>query len=242
MTLPFEIMLVLGVVGFYLFDSAMLLYVNELVFAEKNGKWVFGLPESGWQMLGKNLYFPNPLTPDHPLFRTCWVAASATNEHQENIETLRQFINTLNPLRYMTFGLFVLLLIGLPIVLLGFGTGLALLLLLGLVYLTITVMLAQIYRQREELGLSWKAFSKLAFDSLACAPFALNLVRKITLRRSLVGDPICFAHQVLDADAFAQLVQVLCHQVDEEIEFEDEASPRYGALKDFRNRIASMAS
>lgn len=242
MTLSFEIMLVLGVVGFYLFDSAMLLYVNELVFAEKNGKWVFGLPESGWKMLGKSLYFPNPLTPDNPLFRTCWVAASATNERQEDIEALQQFLNTLNPLRYMIFGLFVLLLIGLPIVLLGFGTGLALLLLLGVVYLTITVMLAQIYRQREELGLSWKAFSKLAFDSLACAPFALNLVRKITLRRSLVGDPICFAHQVLDADAFAQLVQVLCHRVDEEIEFEDEASPRYGALKDFRNRIASMAS
>jgi len=241
-TLSFEIMLVLGVVGFYLFDSAMLLYTNELVFAEKNGKWVFGLPESGWQMLGKNLYFPNPLTPDTSLFRTCWVVASATNKHQEDIDSLRQFLNTLNPLRYMTFSLFVLLLIGLPIVLLVYGTGLALLLLLGVVYLSITIMLAQIYRQREELGLSWKAFSKLAFDSLACAPFALNLVRKITLRRSLVGDPIFFAYQALDADAFAHLVQALCHRVDEEIEFEDEASPRYSALKDFKNRIESMAS
>ena len=57
----------------------------------------------------------------------------------------------------------------------------------------------------------------LAFDSLACAPFALNLVRKITLNRSLVGDPIFFAHQVLDADAFAQLVQALCHRVEENI-------------------------
>lgn len=242
MTLPFEIMLVLGIVGFYLFDSAMLLYANELIFAENNGKWVFGRPESGWQMLGKNLYMPNPLTPDYPLFRACWVVASASNERQEDIEALRQFLNVLNPLRYMTFGLFALLLIWLPIVLLGFGTGLGLLLLLGVIYCTITVMLAQIYRQREELGLSGKTFAKLAFDSLACAPFALNLVRKITLNRSLVGDPICFAHQVLDADAFAQLVQALCHRVDEEIEFEDEASPRCGALKDFRNRIASMAS
>jgi hypothetical protein len=214
-------MLILGIVVFYLFDSAMLLYVNELVFVEKNGKWVFGLPESGWKMLGKNLYVPNPLTPDYPLFRACWVVSSPPNEHQEDIETLRQFLNELNPLRYMTFSLFVLLLIGLPIVLLGFGTGLALLLLLGVIYCAISVMLAQIYRQREKLGLSGKTFAKLAFDSLACAPFALNLVRKITLRRSLVGDPICFAHQVLDADAFAQLVQALCHRVDEEIEFED---------------------
>lgn len=190
----------------------------------------------------KNLYVPNPLTPDHPLFRACWVVSSAADEHQEDIEKLQQFLNELNPLRYMTFSLFVLLLIGLPVVLLKFGTGLALLLLLGVIYCTISVMLALIYRQRDKLGLSRKTFAKLAFDSFACAPFALNLVRKITLNRSLVGDPICFAHQVLDADAFAQLVQALCHRVDEEIEFEDEASPRCGALKDFRNRIASMAS
>jgi hypothetical protein len=235
-------MLTLGIVGFYLFDSTMLLYVNELVFVEKNEKWVFGRPGSGWEMLGKNLYVPNPLTPDYPLFRTCWVLSSAPNEHQEDVEILRQFINEIKPLRYMTLSLFVLLLIGLPIVLFGFGTGLALLLLLGVIYCTISVMLALIYRKRERLGLPVKTFAKLAFDSLACAPFALNLVRKITLRRSLLGDPICFAHQVLDAGAFAQLVQALCDRVDEEIEFEDEASPRYGALKDFRNRIASMAT
>jgi len=220
----------------------MLLYVNELVFVEKNGKWMFGRSESGWQMLGKNLYIPSPLTPDYPLFRACWVVSSVPNEHQEDAEKLRQFLNELNPLRYMTFTLFLLMLIGLPIVIFGFGTSLALLLLLGAIYCTISIILAQIYRKREKLGLSWKTFAKLAFDSLACAPFALNLVRKITLHRSLMGDPICFAHQVLDADVFTQLVQALCHRVDEEIEFEDEASPRYGALKDFRNRIASMAS
>lgn len=235
-------MLILGIVGFYLFDSAMLLYVNELVIVEKNGKWVVYRPESGWKMLGKILYVPNPLTPNYSLFCACWLISSAPNEHQEDIEALRQFLDELNPLRYMTFSLFVLLLICLPIVLFKFGICLALLLFIGVIYCTISVMLAHIFRQREKLGLSGKTFAKLAFDSLACAPFALNLVRKITLRRSLVGDPICFSHQVLDADAFAQLVQALCDRVNEEIEFEDEASSRYSELNDFRNRIASMAS
>ena len=232
----------MGIVGFYLFDSAMLLYVNELVFVEKSGKWAFGRPESGWRMLGKNLYVPNPLTPNYPLFRVCWMVSSAINEHQEDIEKLQHFLNEISPLRYMTFSLFVLLLIELPIVLLAFGTGLALLLSLGVIYCTISAMLILVYRQREKLGLSGKTFAKLAFDSFACAPFALNLVRKITLHRSLTGDPIFFAHQVLDTDSFAQLVQALCHRVDEEIEFEDEASPRHEALKDFRNRIARLAS
>ncbi len=235
-------MLVLGISGFYLFDSAMLLYANELVFVKQDGEWTFGRPGSGWEMLRKFIYLPNPLTPDYPLFRVCWVISSAPNEHQEDMEALQQFLNILSPLRYMTFSLFVLLLIGLPVVVLGFGTGLVLLLLLGVIYCVISVMLALIYRQREKLGLSVKSFAKLAFDSFACAPFALNLVRKITLRRSLMGDPICFAYKALDADAFVNLVQALCHRVDEEIEFEDEASPRCSALKDFRNKIESMAS
>lgn len=234
-------MLVLGVVGFYLFDSAMLLYVNELVFAEKGGKWGFASPESHWQMLGKNLYLPNPLTPDRPLFRVCW-SVSETNERQPDKEGLQHFLHALDSLRYMTYALLALLLIGLPVVLFGFGTGLGLLLLFGVIYLTISAMLLQIYRHREKLGLPGKTIAKLAFDSLACAPFALNLVRKITLRQSLAGNPICFAHQAFDAATFARLVHAVCQRVDEKIEFEDEASLRYGTLKDYRNKITSMVS
>ena len=241
MTLSFEAMLILGVVGFYLLDSAMLLYVNELVFSKTSSKWIFTSPESLWQMLGKNLFLPNPLSPDRALFRVCW-AASAPNECQQDHEALQNFIHALNPLRYMTDGLFVMLLIGLPLVLFIFGSGLVLLALFGAIYLTISAMLIQIFRQREELGLTDKTVAKLAFDSLACAPHALNLVRKITLHRSLVGDPIGFAHQNFDAATFARLVHVLCHRIDEEIEFQDEASARYSTLKDYQNRIRGMAS
>jgi len=50
-------MLVLGIAGFYLFDSAMLLYANELVFVKQDGEWSFGRPESGWQMLKKTFTY-----------------------------------------------------------------------------------------------------------------------------------------------------------------------------------------
>jgi len=56
-TISFEIMLVLGIAGFYLFDSAMLLYANELVFVKQDGEWSFGRPESGWQMLKKTFTY-----------------------------------------------------------------------------------------------------------------------------------------------------------------------------------------
>lgn len=240
-TPSFEVLLVLGAIGFYLFDSAMLLYANELVFAETNGRWIFACPGSRWRLLGKNPYLPNPLTPDDPLFRVCW-SVSEPSKRQEDQDALRHFIRALTPLRYMVFVLLMLLLIGLPLVLYRFGTGLGLFLLLGVIYLTITVMLIQTYRRREVLGLSGKVFAGLAFDSLACAPFALNMVRKITLRRSLVGDPISFAHKIFDADTFARLVNALCNRVDEELELEDEESSRCSELEAYRNRITGMVS
>jgi hypothetical protein len=234
-------MLVLGVVGFYMFDSAMLLYSNELAYVQINGRWSFVYPESRRQILGKNPYIPNLLSPDSPLFRVCW-SVSMSSEQHEGHEALQRFLGALNLLRHFTIVLFALLIVGLPIVLFGFGTGFGFLMLLGFVYITISGMLIQTYRQREELGLSIKAFAKLAFDSLVCAPFALNLVRKITVRRPLAGDPIKLAHQIFDDATFSRLVGVLCNRVDEELEFEDKESPRYEALKDYKNQLTSMAS
>jgi hypothetical protein len=239
--LSFELLLVMGVVGFYLFDSAMLLYTNELIFSEINGKWFFSSPEAHAQILKKYLYLPNPLTPDKPIFRVFW-SVSEPNERQQDKETLQNFLLTLKPSRHMTYCLFLLLFIVLPVVVFVFGSGLELLLLIVAIYLTISAMLIQVYRQRKMLELTGKTIVKLAFDSLMCAPFALNLLRKITLHRSLTGDPIDFAHQTFDAATFARLVQVLCHQVDKRIQFEDEESSQYSAFKEYRNRITSMVS
>lgn len=241
----FEVLLVLGTIGFYLVDSAMLLCDNELVFVETNGRWTFATGSS-WQLLHKNPYFPNPLTPDNPLFRVCW-SVSFISEYQEDQDALRNFISALAPLRYLVRALLVLLLIGLPLTVFWFGTGLGLILLFGVVYVFIVMMLVYTYLYREILGLSVKSFAMLAFDSLACAPFAINLVRKITLRRSLAGDPISFAHKNFDADTFARLVSALCDRVDEEIlywdsslEFEVEEISLRNELETFRNRITGM--
>ncbi len=234
-------MLVLGVIGFYLFDSVMLLYFNELVYVQMKQRWTFAHPDPRWQILGKTPYLPNPLWPDRPLFRVCW-SVSSPDEQQEDAEALLQFLGAVNPLRHFTLVLLALLTIGLPVVLFSAGTGLAFFILLGLVYVTISLMLVQIFRQREALGLSITTFAKLAFDSLVCAPFALNLVRKITLHKTLAGDAIGLAHELFDDATFGRLISVVCNRIDEELELEDEESSQYGTLKDYRNQLTGMAS
>ncbi|TCV84081.1 hypothetical protein [Sulfurirhabdus autotrophica] len=240
-TISFETWLVLGIIGFYLFDSAMLLFFNELVFIEKKGKWIFACPESRWQLMEKIPYLPNPLTPGNALFRLSW-SLSKTDKQQESQEALQSFLNAFNPLRLMTSVLFTLLMIGIPVVLFIFGTGLGFLLLIGLIYFTIVIMLTLIYRQKETFGVSGNVIAKLAFDSLACPPFALNLIRKITLRYPFAGDPICFYRQVSDPNRFAQLIHSLCQRIDEMIDFEDETSPRYSALQSYKKSLTGMVS
>jgi hypothetical protein len=237
--LSFETMLVLGVTGFYLYDSAMMLYSNELVFTAGK-QWHFASAESHWQLLGKNLYLPNPLTPGRALFRVCWFITDSSKP-QQDLHVLSNFLDSLRPLRGMTYGLFALMFIGLPVMIFGFGSGLELLIIVAATYLTIVAMLLYVLIQRTALRLSKKAISKLAFESLACAPFALNLLRKISLQHSLAGDPIVFAQKNFDADTFKHLTQVITQRIDTEIVCEDDSTPRYTSLLSYRSKILGMA-
>lgn len=231
----------MGVVGFYLFDSMMLLYVNELVFSETNGKWTFSFPKPHWQMLKKYLYLPNPFTPDRPLFRVFW-SVSVVDGYLQDQEALRHFLYAVKRLRYLTYSLLALQFVGLPVVLFSLGANLGLLVLFGAIYINIAALSIQIYPQREQLGLSGKMLAKLAFDSLVCPPLALNILRKISLQYRFVGDPVGFAHQSFDTETFNQLIKSLCQQVDKAMQFEDEGSPKYANLKNYRNRIMDMQS
>lgn len=238
----FEVLLALGVVGFYLLDSAMLLYANELVYLHARQRWSFIATTSHWQILGRYLYLPNLLTPEKALFRVCWSAAAPNTRDDEDDGALQRLLSTVDSLRYLVHLLWVLLIIGLPLTLIMTGTGIAFLLILGLVYGTIVALLVQVYRKRAALGLSARSFSKLAFDSLACAPLALNLVRKITLLHPLTNDPIRFAKHRFDDPAFSRLVETLSQWITNELEFEDEASPRYRNLNGIKQSLTRMMS
>ena len=235
----FEVLLVIGVVGFYLFDSAMLLYANEFILIETNRRWDFAYPGSGWQIMKKSLYLPNPLRPDSAAFRVFWLS-NERNEQQDDEQALSQFTQAYRSLRYMLMSLFVLLLVMIPLVLFWFGSGAELLLVFALIYVNIIIMLVQIFRSREALEVPRRFFLSLAFEALACAPFALNLLRKISLHRSLSGDPLRFAARVFEKDTYHQLIDAVCNKVDEQLEIEDTQRESYSELQTYRDQLAGM--
>lgn len=235
MILPFEHLLVLGAIGIYLIDAAMLLYANQMVIIRRSKDWAFALPSSRWEVMRKQPYLPNPFTPHCAIFLATWVGSTRQAGGQDQPRLL-DLIACLRPIRLAALSLLALLLVGGPIALLLLRTHAAFLVLLALMYLNIIFMLTMVYMRKQRLGLSGKDFAKLAFDGLACAPLAINLARKISLRHEFAGDPIEFAKENGNADTVRSLSRELTARVDEMLEAADDGNAK-SDLEQFRQRL-----
>jgi hypothetical protein len=236
---PFEVLLPLGAIGLYLFDSTLLLYSNELLFARRAGTWSFAT-SSALILGGRRVCFLNPFTPATPQFRVRWSEADIRQE-RESREELDAFLAALGPLQYLVIALWVLLL-ALPVELLLLGTGIELLALMAAFYVVIATALGYIYVRRRVLHVSGKSFLALSFDSLACAPFAINLVRKLALHRSLAGNPIDFARRTFEPATFSTLIHAVCQRVSAEQQREYGQTPRWAELEAYRKELTAIES
>ena len=234
---PFEILLPVGAIGLYLFDSVQWLYWNELLFLYPAGRWRHA-QSSGLLLAGRRPYCPNPLLPGVAQFKVGW-SESDTRSDQEQREELARFLQALGPIR-VAVNVLLLLLLVLPVELYLFGTGIALLALMAAFYAVILVALGVIFTRRRVLGLTGGAFAAVAFDALACSPFAVNLVRKLCLRRSLAGNPVSFAAEFFDPAEFAALLGTISVRVGEEQLREYGQTPRWLELERYRAELAAL--
>jgi hypothetical protein len=219
---PTEFWLPVGAVAFYLYDAAHLLWQNELVYERAGARWrVEG--GSSIRLGARRLFMPNPLLPQRPLFLVCWSAAQprttgdagAGDDAGERSATLDAFIAALRPiglLNILQLGLLCLL----PAALWSLGTGIAALGVFALFYLATLIALGIVWRRRAALALSKPAFWSLCFDALACAPFAINLTRRLSLRHGLGDEPLRFAACHFDAATLAQVRTLVTARVREE--------------------------
>jgi len=236
-THPFAVTLAAAIVSFYLIDSAMLLYANELLLVETRGTWTFAVPR--FEVLGKRAYLPNPLLPDAVPWRIFWSPTHFV-ARPDRPDALEPYFQALLPMRYLSVGLLMLLIVAAPMALLIAGPRDEVLWLFAAIYCLIIGMLVQLYRKREVLGVSSMAFLKLAFDSLICPPLAVNLVRKVGLTRQIPGDPIAYSRELFDDATFRQLVEAVCRQVDEQSTLEDEETPQHESLIDYRTYLKRL--
>ncbi len=233
----FEVWLPVGAFALYLFDSNLWLYANELIFVRRGHGWSFAqsLP---LVVAGNRVYLPNPLTPWRAEFKVRW-SESDPRLQQEDSTQLDRFFRALRPVQYLV-SLLLALLCALPAVLAIYGTDAQLLVLVAVFYGVILATLGYIFTRRQELRLTGRAFASLCFDVLACAPFAVNLVRKLALRRALVGNPIVFAGETFEPAEFDRLLDAVAARVAADLLREDDLTGRRQELEAFRDQLRAM--
>ncbi len=210
---PVEFWLPIGAIAFYAYDAALLLWQNELVYLRAGRHWrVTGGTEL--RLASRRLFLPNLLLPHRPQFLVCWHSTGA-HAGQDNGGTPDALFRALRPIGVLNT-LQAGLLAALPAALWSVGAGTAALVVFALFYLLTVAALCLMFLRRARLALATRACWSLAFDALACAPFAINLTRKIAMRHGLAGEPLRYAALHFDAPTLQQARTLVTARIREE--------------------------
>ena len=107
------------------------------------------------------------------------------------------------------------------------------------IYIVIASILIYIFTQKNNLQLTNNKFVSIAFESIVCPPFALNMVRKITLNYSIPTDPYIFSKKMFDENSCDLFITNLCKLIEENMKFFEEDSHRYIELSEYLCLIKS---
>ena len=201
--LTFEVALPLGALAFYLYDSALLLHDNELLFYRRGRHWD-AVSGSDWVIFRRRVCFPAPFMPWSPVLRAFWSSAPPGNTEPTDWPSA-QFMAALRPFQVLCTLLLLLLAVALPVASLTLGSGFVLLGVFAVYYLLVIAALVLLFLRRSRLKLTNRAYWSIAIDTFACAPFAVNLVRRMTLRQTLAADARVYAESHLPAAARERL-------------------------------------
>jgi len=238
-TLPqAELVLMLVAAGLYLYDSALLLHINEgMVMPARGGAWRVRFGSSRLSFRGKELYVPSPFLPHRPEFRLLWSLRSGSVEAHGAWKARRDLFKPLAPVVWaMACALFVLL----PLGLFSIVGDWILLLALAVMYLGAAGALLWLGAKRSALGISRRQFWMLAFEFFACPPFAVNVVRRVAVEMALDSDLLSVARALqTPADWHASRGEFIA-RLDEQIDAEED-SERSALLRQSRQKLIEEA-
>ncbi len=231
-----ELLIGPAIAALYLKDGLLMLERDEAVLVRGwRGRWRAGFGPRDWRLRGRAPWLCHPFKPQQPVLRLRWDAARAADAPAANAPAAV-------PEELMDLGpwvgvIWLLLFVGLPVAFYGhFGLRM-LLTVVAELYVAIAIALVLVYRRRVALGLTGRAFGVLAFEVLACAPYAANLVRRLSLPRRVDEDLVAASERLLKGDALADMKAQCARRIDDELEAIEPDSPRARALRDARGKF-----
>jgi hypothetical protein len=236
LNLSSEALLIIGVIGFYIYDSLHLVFHNQIIFTETSKDWGAIFPGNRFRVGSKFIYLANVFMPFQSVFLFSWPAIEKS-PNKTQLNTLNKFLNSLIIFRILSVILWLTLIIVLPPILLMYGTIFNLLTLMAVIYFTATLMVFFLWRLKKELNLSNKDFLSIAMDVLACPPFGINVVRKITLKQKLNFTPIEFAKKQLSKKSYLLFAHVFNEKLEDSIDACDDGSNYKKQLIEYRQKL-----
>ena len=227
-----------GAVALYLYDSLVLLYASEFVV---EGRGARARVSRGVDILigGRRPFLPTPWNPARVLFRLHWDGPGPAPAAALDIGA---FEHAVGPLRWLVCALWLFIVGLLPIVCAVSGAGVPLLALFVAIYSTVTGMIVVLWRARTVLGIDRAQCLSLSADIRLCAPFAVNLVRKLSLRCLDGGDPVDFVAVNLGPAARVRARDVLVPQIDSLVTAAEDDAVAIDRLRALRVRLQGASS
>lgn len=222
-----EVLLVIGMAGLYLYDSLLLLESNEtLLVSGGKERWraLFGAVD--FLIRGKEPCLPNPLLPHRPLYRFSWSAEGLVGPSSPWSPPGNMYAALAPAVWIMLVSLFVLIPLGLFSRLGNIAIASGIL----LFYISAVTALALVWFKRSDYKLGGKQFVSLSVECLTCPPFAINLVRHLSLGLPQSEDFLSVVDQCLPESARGAVLERVAVRVKNEIDWEEEGTQRAGAL------------
>jgi len=213
--------------GLYLYDSALLLASNEAILTPgRKGRWFALFGAGGFLLCGKEPFLPNPLLPHRPLYRFSWNTEGLVGPSRPWSPPDNAYAILAPSVWLMLLSLFVLIPLGLFSRLgnLAVATGIALFYANGL------MALALVWFKRADYELSGRRFVSLSAECLTCPPFAINLIRHLSLGFQPREDFLAVIDQCLTGSEHGTALIKVIARVKDAIDWEEEGSPRADAL------------
>jgi hypothetical protein len=237
----YETELVALAIVLYLFDSTLMLYVNEAVLIQDgSGQWAAA---TGWERFGiggRLMYVLNPFTPNRPSFRLSWsyhalpAAPAAVQSWSECAAHLRP-LALIGPL--VALGLFV----ALPVGLFTAAGSYAVIPALVLIYGSALAGLILLYRRRSAAALSAKRFAAIALECLLCPPLAVNILRRTTLGMRIREDVPSAGARLLPAESWARLREHCLRRLEAAIQSLPDGAREISSLQAQQQRLRELA-
>lgn len=171
-------------IALYLYDSSVLLFANEAVLINRSGtRWQLKLPLERLLLAGRSFCLLNPFTPQAAAFRLSFSFERLSTESVHPEWALSAA--ALKPLKVASCGCALGLFGLLPLALFTPLSLFALIPALVLLYGSALYGLARLFAARQALHLSLKRYLAFAAECIFCPPFAVNMVRRLSLAQGV---------------------------------------------------------